>query len=158
MSVGPRPTALPSHIRPSSAFGHSVSSTSQSSALTSRIAEKKIELDSLRQLRDLSAGLVGQIQQLETKLGTLSDGTQVIAEVMSNWGTVLRAMALASGMLMVPSALLRCPADQHVVAKLPKPKGEGDSEQELPQTLVRIPVEHAQDAQSRAENEKVAND
>lgn len=94
MSFGPRPTTLPSHIRPSSGLG---TSNSQSSILQTRINEKKLELESLRQLRDLSAGLAGQMQQLEEKLSTLSDGTEAVAAVMGNWGHVLRAVAMASG-------------------------------------------------------------
>jgi DASH complex subunit DAD2 len=33
-------------------------------------------LENLKQLRDLSAGLAGQMQMLEEKLATLSDGTE----------------------------------------------------------------------------------
>lgn len=93
-----RQTILPSQFRPSSRIGSSSLNAAQSSALAARIEEKKAELESLRQLRDLSAGLVGQMQQLNDKLSTLTDGTQAVAEVMSNWGTVLRAIATASGM------------------------------------------------------------
>lgn len=48
----------------------------QSTALQQRINEKKLELENLKQLRDLSAGLAGQMEQLEEKLGTLSNGTE----------------------------------------------------------------------------------
>jgi DASH complex subunit DAD2 len=72
-------------------------SQSQSSALQARINEKKVELESLKQLRDLSAGLAGQMQQLEEKLSTLSNGTEAVAAVMGNWNTVLRAVYMASG-------------------------------------------------------------
>lgn len=95
MSFGPRQTT----IRPSSGLGLGGSQNSQSSALQARINEKKTELESLRQLRDLSAGLAGQMQQLEEKLGTLSDGTEAVAAVMANWGSVLRAVSMASGEL-----------------------------------------------------------
>lgn len=92
MSFAPRQTT----IRPSG-LGLGGSQNSQSSALQARINEKKGELESLRQLRDLSAGLAGQMQQLEEKLGTLSDGTEAVAAVMANWGSVLRAVSMASG-------------------------------------------------------------
>jgi len=101
-----RPT-LPSHIcpRPSSGLGlrnsnpsaSTASNNPQTSALHSRIAEKKVELESLRQLRDLSAGLAGQMQQLEEKLATLGTGTEAVAAVMGNWNQVLRAVFMASG-------------------------------------------------------------
>ena len=93
MSQGPRPTTLPSHLRSSSSLSNP---TSQSSALQSRINEKKLELESLKQLRDLSAGLAGQMQQLEEKLSTLSNGTEAVAAVMQNWHAVLRAIHMAS--------------------------------------------------------------
>ncbi|KAK5171427.1 DASH complex subunit dad2 [Saxophila tyrrhenica] len=135
-----RTTTLPSHIRPSSglATSNQSSSSTQSSALQARINEKKAELESLKQLRDLSAGLAGQMQQLEEKLATLSNGTEAVAEVLSNWNGVLRAVYMAS-------------------AKMPKLKDEGaegeeqEAKPELPQTLVRIPVHQAEAAQREAE-------
>lgn len=93
MSFAPRTTT----IRASSGLNLGGSQNSQSSALQARIHEKKSELESLRQLRDLSAGLAGQMQQLEEKLATLSDGTEAVAAVMANWGSVLRAVSMASG-------------------------------------------------------------
>lgn len=44
--------------------------------LVARINEKKAELENLKQLRDLSGGLAAQMQALEEKLSTLSDGTE----------------------------------------------------------------------------------
>lgn len=126
-----RQTILPSqHTRSGSAMGMS---SSNQSALQSRIQEKKLELESLKQLRDLSAGLAGQMQQLEEKLGTLSNGTEAVAAVMGNWNTVLRAVYMAS-------------------QAIPKPNEEGKEEteadeQSLPQTLVRIPIQQAEAAQ-----------
>lgn len=96
MSYAPRPTS--GLMRPSSGLGGHSSTNSQSSVLQSRIKEKKLELESLKQLRDLSAGLAGQMEQLEEKLSTLSNGTEAVAAVMANWNTVLRAIHMASGM------------------------------------------------------------
>ena len=73
MSYSSRP--LPSHLRQASTSGNSAS-TGQSPILLARINEKKAELENLKQLRDLSAGLAGQMQMLEEKLATLSDGTE----------------------------------------------------------------------------------
>lgn len=75
MSYSSRPT-LPSHLRQQSASGGLGSSTGQSPMLLARINEKKAELENLKELRDLSAGLAGQMQMLEEKLATLSDGTE----------------------------------------------------------------------------------
>ncbi|KAL8780404.1 MAG: hypothetical protein Q9213_006489 [Squamulea squamosa] len=119
MNSGPRHTS----------FGGHPSSSGQSPMLLARINEKKAELENLKQLRDLSAGLAAQMQTLQEKLSTLSDGTEAVAAVLSNWHTVLQAINMAS-------------------MKLPKPKTtEGGEATEiipqnaLPQTLVRIPVE-----------------
>lgn len=136
-----RQTILPSQstMRPSSGLGLQ---TSNQSALQSRINEKKLELESLRQLRDLSAGLAGQMQQLEEKLSTLSNGTEAVAAVMGNWNTVLRAVYMAS-------------------QKIPKPKDDGESgtaeeKKELPQTLVRIPIHQAEAAKREQEEKRQA--
>ena len=64
-----------SNLRHPSIGGLQGSST-QSPLLQSRIQEKKAELESLKQLRDLSGGLAAQMQALEEKLSTLSDGTE----------------------------------------------------------------------------------
>lgn len=56
--------------------GQHAISQQQSSALAGRIASKKAELDNLKQLRDLSGALSGQMQALEEKIGTLKDGTE----------------------------------------------------------------------------------
>ncbi len=150
-----RPGGLPSHIRPSSGLANSHGNSTQSSALQARINEKRAELESLKQLRALSAGLAGQMQQLEEKLATLSDGTQAVAEVLSNWNGVLRAVYMASGtfMRLIPD---RAQLTFHA-AKIPKPKeaevdGEVNTEKlELPQTLVRIPVQQAEAVQQEVE-------
>jgi DASH complex subunit DAD2 len=74
MSYTSRP--LPSHLRQASTSGNLTNSTGQSPVLLARINEKKAELENLKQLLDLSAGLAGQMQMLEEKLATLSDGTE----------------------------------------------------------------------------------
>ncbi|TLD22563.1 putative dash complex subunit dad2 protein [Venturia nashicola] len=109
----------PSHIRSGS------SSTQASPVLLSRINDKKAELASLKELQTLSKALADQMEQLEEKLGTLSDGTEAVAAVLSNWHNVLRAISMAS-------------------SALPKPKeGEDEVETPMPQTLVRIPTHQA---------------
>lgn len=82
-SLHGRPYSRPSMLDPTTP--HS-SSTSQppsrflpSHILTSRIAEKQAELESLSQLRDLSATLATQMENLESKLHCLADGTESIA-------------------------------------------------------------------------------
>lgn len=66
---------LPSHIRSQSSLGGSQGPT-HSPILLARIADKKAELASLKDLQALSAGLADQMQTLAEKLTTLSDGTE----------------------------------------------------------------------------------
>ena len=73
MSFPNRP--LSSNLRHPS-VGSSQSNAGQSPILVARINEKRAELENLKQLRDLSAGLAGQMQTLEEKLGTLANGTE----------------------------------------------------------------------------------
>ncbi|KAL2131135.1 hypothetical protein VTI74DRAFT_5520 [Chaetomium olivicolor] len=121
---------LPSHVRQPSLSANA----GQSPALVARVNEKKAELENLKELRDLSAAVASQMEALEQKLATLSDGTEAIALVLSNWHNVLRAINMAS-------------------AKLPHPKTEPEDEAAvlLPQTLVRIPTEHAPALQAHAD-------
>ncbi|CAO2658649.1 Nn.00g063720.m01.CDS01 [Neocucurbitaria sp. VM-36] len=106
---------LPSHLRNQSLGG----SQQQSPVLLARIAEKKAELANLKDLQALSGGLADQMQMLAA-----------VAAVLSNWHNVLRAIHMAS-------------------TKLPRPKEEDSVEKDseagppLPQTLVRIPTQHA---------------
>ncbi|KAF6224203.1 hypothetical protein HO133_010778 [Letharia lupina] len=122
----PQPTP---GLRHPSMGPHDSASTGQSRMLVARINEKKAELENLKQLRDLSGGLAAQMQALEEKLSTLSEGTEAVAAVLSNWHNVLRAINMAS-------------------MKVPKPSTAEDEEKPgdkpeipLPQTMVRIPVE-----------------
>lgn len=72
------------HIRQASMAG-SASSAGQSPALVARVNEKKAELENLRELRDLSAAVASQMEALEHKLGTLSDGTEgMVCDVSSS--------------------------------------------------------------------------
>ncbi|KAJ5768815.1 DASH complex subunit DAD2 [Penicillium odoratum] len=94
-----------------------------SSALTTRIAAKKAELENLRQLRDLSGTLAMQMQALESKIATLKDGTEAVACVLANWDNVLRAISLAS----------------KKAGGLDPDQAEDPGDSGLPATLVRIP-------------------
>ncbi|KAK0626060.1 DASH complex subunit Dad2-domain-containing protein [Immersiella caudata] len=130
------------HMRQPS-MSASAASTGQSPALIARVNEKKAELQNLKELRDLSAAMASQMEALEQKLATLSDGTEAIALVLANWHNVLRAINMAS-------------------SKLPKPSAKaGESSEEsvpLPQTLVRIPTEHAPNLQAHADGVAAAEE
>ncbi|KAH8197277.1 hypothetical protein TruAng_008560 [Truncatella angustata] len=133
--------SLPGHLRQGSASNVNAQSAGQSSALQARINEKKAELENLRDLRDLSAAVANQMEALEQKLSTLSDGTEAIATVMGNWHNVLRAINMASA--KIPKS--RAPADHEEATS------DDQRPTPLPQTLVRIPTEHAPALHAQAE-------
>ncbi|KAI0518202.1 DASH complex subunit Dad2-domain-containing protein [Xylaria bambusicola] len=131
---------LPGHMRQGSASGNSnAQSTGQSATLLARVDEKKAELENLKELRDLSAAVANQMEALQQKLATLSDGTEAIATVIGNWHNVLQAINMASA--KIPGAQ---------AAQSDEPSIE-ETELPLPQTLVRIPTEHAPALQAQAE-------
>ena len=68
--------SLSTHIRGTSGSGAQPSTSSQSPALIARIEEKKLELENLKELRDLSAAVANQMEALQQRLSTLSDGTE----------------------------------------------------------------------------------
>lgn len=163
-----RPTSnLPSHLRQSSLS----TSNSQTSALQQRINEKRAELENLKQLRELSAGLAGQMEQLEEKLSTLSDGTQGASFplLLFNIGTDSlshrnRSLQLAYRAQSNPYgfwyALLRSfldPLADKSAAHIAKPQQDAEPEPDaqlpLPQTLVRIPMQHVDQSEpAQSEN------
>jgi DASH complex subunit DAD2 len=55
------------------------STSQQATVLAMRIESKKAELENLKQLRDLSNALAGQMHALEEKLATLKDGTECMS-------------------------------------------------------------------------------
>lgn len=126
------------------------SSLNANSVLQARIAEKKAELENLKQLKELSGELAGQMQMLEEKLGTLRDGTEAVGLVLGNWEGVLRAIGLAAGRFsdmqwdccMNGLRCLRGVEADYGVAAVPQAKDAAQAEETpLPQTLVRIPVQ-----------------
>lgn len=95
--------ALTSNLRHPS-IGGSQNSTGQSPVLVARINEKRAELESLKQLRDLSAGLAEQMQSLEQKLATLSDGTEGTLAVSFCWSEV----PLCTAVLLLLLVAIQC--------------------------------------------------
>lgn len=87
-------------------------------SLQQRISEKRKELDSLNQIKQLSENLATQLEQLEAKLDTLSEGSQckytikcfigawtnshsAVAIVLSNWNNIIKSASLASSKFCV---------------------------------------------------------
>lgn len=69
---------LSGHLRQGSTSSNNPGSqpVGQSAALLARVNEKKAELENLKQLRELSAAMADQMEALQQKLATLSDGTE----------------------------------------------------------------------------------
>jgi DASH complex subunit DAD2 len=154
-----------------------------------RIEEKRAELAHLQELKELSAAVAKQMEVLEQKLATLSDGTEgmvnwrpkhcdvllrslhwcltaltpssAIAAVVGNWHNVLRAIHMASCMSSIwagdllgydwlASVIIAKLASPPVVEKKHDAESS-DADDVLPQTLVRIPTEHAPLVQAQAD-------
>jgi DASH complex subunit DAD2 len=62
--------------QPSMAGTANGGSTGPPPALVARVNEKKAELESLKDLRDLSGAVASKMEALERELATLSDGTE----------------------------------------------------------------------------------
>ena len=71
----PRTRSEVVNMRSTSGF-QSTGASGHSPLLLGRVSEKKLELENLRELRDLSAQLASQMEMLETKLSTLANGTE----------------------------------------------------------------------------------
>ncbi|KAL4981618.1 DASH complex subunit Dad2-domain-containing protein [Aspergillus falconensis] len=135
MAYASRPTSMlpPGSSAASLRQSNCALSQQQSSALAARVASKKAELDNLIQLRDMSSGLAGQMEALQTKLETLRDGTEAVACVLANWDNVLRAITMASTRLTM---LKEVPEQEPTIDE----KDNVSTDTPLPATLVRIPA------------------
>ncbi|KAB8075066.1 DASH complex subunit Dad2-domain-containing protein [Aspergillus leporis] len=131
-----RPTSMPppasSSLRQPNTY--LTVSQQQSSVLAARIASKKAELDNLKQLCEMSGALAMQMHSLEQKIGTLKDGTEAVACVLSNWDNVLRAISMAS----TKAANIQGPMEQRSSTGAEDNMTVGFP---MPATLVRIPAE-----------------
>ncbi|EJP63562.1 hypothetical protein ACQRIT_004899 [Beauveria bassiana] len=132
--------SLSTHMRAQSGIG---APSGQQSALSARIEEKRAELEHLKELKDLSGAVASQMEALEQKLSTLTDGTEAIAAVIGNWHNVLGAINMASTKLAKP-------------ASAPVNEDEPEDDGPLPETLVRIPTEHAPTLHAQTENMEAA--
>ncbi|KAK9373678.1 DASH complex subunit Dad2-domain-containing protein [Lipomyces chichibuensis] len=123
---------------PTSTIGATLSSSTQhNTILASRIAEKKQELESLIQLRDLSSNFAAQMVQLQEKLATLVDGTEAVALIVSNWDSILRAINLASANLATREEAGKTNTQQ---GDSENGKSVVDPKSQLPEPFVRIRI------------------
>lgn len=94
----------------------------QSTHIQQKIADKRAELENLTEVKNLTGSLTAQLKDLEVKLAAMSDGTESVALVLSNWQNVVRSVSLAS------LGLLKYSEDDYETGK------------PMPETLVRIPL------------------
>ncbi|BFZ53194.1 DASH complex subunit dad2 [Savitreella phatthalungensis] len=142
MSRMSRPSALSARASGAHATGSSQSQLGNSThgasnntgggggGIAARIAAKQAEYEALLQLKQQSDALLKGMRQLEGKLSTLNDGTAQVAGVLANWANVFRAINLTT------LALQHNNDDDDDGAG-----GEPDRNLQMPETLVRIPVE-----------------
>ncbi|KAK9452914.1 DASH complex subunit Dad2-domain-containing protein [Dipodascopsis uninucleata] len=124
---------------PTSSMSMSGSAIQYNTALAAKIAEKKQELDSLMQLRDLSANFTSQMEQLQVKLSTLVDGTEAVALVLSNWDSILRAITMAANHLPRPTdEQAKYDEGEGNIDENIEKENKRTNKQKLPETLVRI--------------------
>lgn len=64
------------------------------------VDEKRTELQNLNEIKRFTEILTDQLEQLEEKLDTMSDGAETAALVFSNWQNVMKSVSLASLGLM----------------------------------------------------------
>lgn len=70
-------------------------------SISLKLAEKQKELESILQLQQMSGGLVQELQFLEERLSNLADGSEAVALVLENWGSISKAISLASCKLIL---------------------------------------------------------
>lgn len=116
----------------------------QRDGIAARIAAKQGEYESLLQLRSQSDALLSGIRQLEAKLATLDGGTAQVAKVLANWANVFRAINVTTIGLARKRAEAADAAATEEDDDAAERGGEAEKdkpEEEMPETLVRIPID-----------------
>jgi len=70
--------------------------TRQNTAIYQKIAEKRANLELLREFRLLTDELANELEQIGDQLETMKDGTSSVALILSNWQRVIQSISLAS--------------------------------------------------------------
>ncbi|CAK9435791.1 uncharacterized protein LODBEIA_P04750 [Lodderomyces beijingensis] len=69
---------------------------SRSTAIQQKIAEKKANLEQLREFKQSADQLANELEQIGDYLEVMKDGTTNIAYIVAKWQSVMRAISLAS--------------------------------------------------------------
>ncbi|CDR37202.1 CYFA0S01e08394g1_1 [Cyberlindnera fabianii] len=106
-------------------------------SLQQRINEKKRELEQLSQVKQLADTLCWQLEQLETKLDTLADGTEGMNEHTST------PISIPYTNYVIKQQHLSCPTgiiSSNPLSTYAQTDYENTEEPPLPETLVRLRI------------------
>lgn len=112
----------------SSATSNSSSALS-SSSIYQKIAEKRTNLEKLREFKQLTSDLVIQLESIGNKLETMNEGTASVGLILSNWQSVIKSISLAS------LALVNNQEDQDTR------NNNNQQDDKFPEPLVRIKLD-----------------
>ncbi|EDK42450.1 DASH complex subunit DAD2 [Lodderomyces elongisporus NRRL YB-4239] len=128
-------------------------------AIYQKIAEKRSNLDQLREFRSLADDLVNELENIGEDLGRMKGGTASIASIVANWQNVIQSISLASIGLMrlvnENAANEEEKEEMEVEGKDgEKPKLKLKEIVQYPEPLVRIKLEQERDFGEAKSNEK----
>ncbi|KAI5960863.1 DAD2 [Candida margitis] len=68
----------------------------QNTAIYQKIAEKRANLELLREFKTLTEELATELESIGDRLETMKDGTSSVALILSNWQRIIQSISLAS--------------------------------------------------------------
>ncbi|KAG5417647.1 DAD2 [Candida metapsilosis] len=68
----------------------------QNTAIYQKIAEKRANLELLREFKTLTDELANELESISDRLETMRDGTSSVALILSNWQRIIQSISLAS--------------------------------------------------------------
>lgn len=68
----------------------------QNTAIYQKIAEKRANLELLREFKTLTDELANELEIIGDRLETMRDGTSSVALILSNWQRIIQSISLAS--------------------------------------------------------------
>ncbi|SCV03668.1 LAMI_0H10000g1_1 [Lachancea mirantina] len=108
--------------------------------LDDQIASKKRELNAVRTIRALTTDMRRQLDELAIQVREMKDNADRVAQVMSNWDSIVRSISQAS------LSLLQYAEGDYEVGTWNNGPEDLDKEPPLPETLVRVKVDGEQEA------------
>lgn len=128
-------------------------------AIYQKIAEKRSNLDQLREFRSLADDLVNELENIGEDLGRMKGGTASIASIVANWQNVIQSISLASIGLM--RLVNENAANEEEKEEMEVEGKDGEKVKlklkeivQYPEPLVRIKLEQERDFGEAKSNEK----